>query len=61
MPFSFFKIWVENPPTLHNKGGPTLVFVGLFVIPIYPFKVHAMSINELEAFLDFQAKISENN
>jgi hypothetical protein len=40
---------------------PTLVFVCLFVIPIYPFKVHAMCINELEAFLEFQAKISENN
>jgi hypothetical protein len=25
------------------------------------FKVHAISNNELEAFLEFQAKISENN
>jgi hypothetical protein len=59
--FSFFKIWVENPPTLHDKGGPALVFVCLFVTPIYPFKVHAMCINELEAFLEFQAKICENH
>jgi hypothetical protein len=51
---------VENSPTLHGKGGPALVFVCLFVIPIYPFKVHAMCINE-EEFLEFQAKISENN
>jgi hypothetical protein len=35
--------------------------VCLFAIPIYPCKVHVMGINELEAFLEFQAKISKNN
>jgi hypothetical protein len=54
---------VENAPTLHGKGYYQLwcLFACLFVIPIYPFEVHAMCINELEAFLEFQAKISENN
>jgi hypothetical protein len=30
-------------------------------MPIYPFKVHVPSVHELEAFLEFQAKISKNN
>jgi hypothetical protein len=38
--FSFLKVWVENPPTLHDKGRPTLVFICFVVLfaiimPIY--------------------------
>jgi hypothetical protein len=30
-------------------------------MPINPVKVHGVCIDELEAFLEFQAKISKNN
>jgi hypothetical protein len=53
--------WKIHPHCTIKEDQLWCLFVCLFVIPIYPFKVHAMCINELEAFLEFQAKISENN
>jgi hypothetical protein len=53
--------WKIHPHCTIKEDQLWCLFVCLFVIPIYPCKVHAMCINELEAFLEFQAKISENN